>query len=138
MRLLVVGSPVMEIGGVDVAGRIRGYRIEGAFLSVESRDVTGGAIGPLAGFGGSKADNQLPATVPERRHEISLEMRRPEFGLQLRADVRIGMRGEIGCRQIEREFARRVSRGRFARRLAERRNPEQKEYCKAPRHLSSA
>src|SRR6266576_2239800 len=109
MGLFVIGGPMVEIGRVDVTGKIRGGCVEGALLGIERWDVAGGAIGPLAGLGGSKADGQLAASVPKGGHEIGLKMRRAELGVKLRADVWIGMRGEIGGRKIEYEFAQRVS-----------------------------
>ena len=106
--------------------------------AIEGRDVAGGAIGPLAGLGWCKADDQPAAAVPERGHEIGLKMRRAKFGMKLRVYVRIGMRGEIGGGQIEGEFARRVGRRTLARRLAEDRNGNKEKDCEAPQHLPLA
>src|SRR5580658_8600542 len=95
MRLLIIGGPMMKISGLDESGRIRRRSVECAVLAIQARQVAPSVINPLAGFGGREPQNHLAAAVPISGHQISMEVRRPEFSMKLHARIRIRMRPEV-------------------------------------------
>ena len=135
MRLLVIGGPVVDVRDVHEPGRIRRRRVERRrSLPFERRRVARDAIDPLAGFGGSKAQDHLASAVPKRRHQIGAEMRRAKFGVKLDARVGIGMRAKSAAGQLERKFAGRIGGRPLARGLRKHRRNRKKNESEPPQH----
>src|SRR5271170_453704 len=98
MWFLIIGGPVVYVGSFHETRRFGRRRIERTLLRVKGREGTGGAIAPLAFFGGGEAHYHLAAAIPKGRHRIGVKSRRFELGLQLHVYIWIAVRGEIGRR----------------------------------------
>ena len=109
MRLLVLGSPMVHIGGDHKARRAGGSSGERTSFAGQAGNIARDPVLPLAGFGWCKPHDHAISACPERRHQKGFELRRLEFDFQLHGSVGIWIR-----RDFKGEFTRLVRRGPFA------------------------
>jgi hypothetical protein len=102
--------PVVYVGLLHEAGRIRGDGGEGAHPGVELRDVAGDAILPFARFVGSETQHHAAASVPESGDGDGALARGPELGAQFHCGIGMGMRSRGLVAELEDQLARRIGR----------------------------
>ena len=100
--------PMVHVGLLHEAGRIRGDGGEGAHPGVELRDVAGDAILPFARFVGSETQHHAASAVPKSGDGDGALARRTELGAQLHRDIGIGVRGGGLVADLEDQVAGRV------------------------------
>src|SRR5438132_7126314 len=89
VRLLVIRGPVVHVSRMNKTWRIGFGGIERTLLSLNAREVTGQPVNPLSRFGRSEADDELASAIPKTGHQVSMEPRRTELGLEFNCFVGI-------------------------------------------------
>src|SRR5262245_24760128 len=97
--------PVVFVGGANEARGLRRRSSKATRLVVPIFDVAGDVVVPLAAFGWGKPDQEALSAVPKRRHGVRPAPRGAKFDSQFHADIRLGVLGGGGVRQVEGHLA---------------------------------